>query len=762
MNSPIKRITVACGLIALVLLLVSCTKDPQKAKEKYLASGENYMKKGQFGDAAVEFQNAIRLDPRSADAYYQLAQAELGQHDGNAAYQSLEKAFALDQSRLDVRLERGRLYLAARDFQQAEEQANFIIEHEQNNVAAYQLLGSSFIGQQQPDKALPQFEKVMELSPNDPGSYVNVALVEISLGRYQDAEQHFKKAVSVDPKSIQAYTDLANFYRMTKPKRESEAELVLQEAIARNPEGAPLYLNLASMLASQGRREDAEGVLERLRKQVPNSADIARDIGDFYFQNKELDRALSEYRRGLSISPKNLEIKKRMQDLYLTTGQTQLAADLDQELMKDTPKDTIVRIDHGRLLMAQGNPQNAIVYLQKVVADATDSAEAHYYLAMAYSQNGEADQAHTALIDTLKASPGLPLALEALARLSMAQDRPADAQVYANELKERFPFEPRYRLLLAEALKDQDQFVLAQKEILIAMQLAPSDPMIHLNLAEIYSAQKKWPEAQKEFDTALKLDPNNTTLLGKYTDYLIDRNQFAQALIHVREYLNSNPNDANGHVILGYVYYDSKNYTAAQTEFERAIQLDQTNVQAYLRLGKLFEDEGQIDLAIARYQKSLELQPRSAPLATMVGNFYLNKGDLATARKYYNQALGADPNFPIAIANIAWLDAEEGKDLDSALGMAQKAKSLEPDLLSITDTLGWVLYKRGSYPEAIPLLQDCVNKSPDSAEFRFHLGMSLLANGQEAKGKEQLQTALRMNLRSVDAQQARLKLSQTN
>ena len=41
--------------------------------------------------------------------------------------------------------------------------------------------------------------------------------------------------------------------------------------------------------------------------------------------------------------------------------------------MKDAPKDVIVRIDHGRLLMAQGKIQDAIILLEKVVKDAADS-----------------------------------------------------------------------------------------------------------------------------------------------------------------------------------------------------------------------------------------------------------------------------------------------------------------------------------------------------------------------------------------------------
>jgi Tfp pilus assembly protein PilF len=156
------------------------------------------------------------------------------------------------------------------------------------------------------------------------------------------------------------------------------------------------------------------------------------------------------------------------------------------------------------------------------------------------------------------------------------------------------------------------------------------------------------------------------------------------------------------------------------------------------------------------------LQPRMAPLATMVGSLYLDKGDLVAARKYFAQALAADPNFALANADMAWVDAEEGKDLDAALAMAQKAKSLMPNLASIIDTLGWVMYKQGRYPPAIPLFEQCVQKSPGSAQFRYHLGMTLMADGQKVKARDQLQTALRMKLDGMDAEEARQALSRTD
>src|SRR6202035_5891733 len=122
-----------------------------------------YMKKGQYSDASIEFRNALRLDPRFVDAYYQLAQADLAQRDWQGAYASLQKAIELDPGRLDARLDRGRLYLAARQFDKSEEEARSVLQKEPSNVAGYQLLGAALMGQQKADTALEAFSKVTEL-----------------------------------------------------------------------------------------------------------------------------------------------------------------------------------------------------------------------------------------------------------------------------------------------------------------------------------------------------------------------------------------------------------------------------------------------------------------------------------------------------------------------------------------------------------------------------------------------------------------------
>jgi tetratricopeptide (TPR) repeat protein len=753
-------VAVRVSLAFIILLAVSCSRDPQKAKAKYFAAGQNYMEKGQYGDAAIEFRNALRLDPRFVEAYYQLARVDLAQKNWGAAYASLDKAIELDPSRIDARLDRGRLYLAAKQYSLAKDEATFIVSHDPKNVGAYQLLGSSLLGEQKYEEALAAFLKATGLLPNDSSTYLSMAVIESKLQRPADAEQYFKKALALDPKATQAYIALAGFYRMEG--RGADAQQVLQTSIDKNPEAVEPYIELASIIDSQSGTAGADTVLEKLRERLPGSADAAIAIGDFYAKRNKFDQALAEYKRGLISSPKDLEIEKQIQDVYLQTNQIRLAADLDRDLMALAPKDVMVRVYHGRLLLAQGKFPNAIIELQRVAADAADSAQARYFLAMAYWQNSEVAQANNTLQDALKLSPGLPVVLQALVRINLAQSNPSNARNYAQQLVDEQPSDPGNRLLLADALSHQGLYQPEMEQLVIAQRLAPKDATIHLSMAEAFSTQKKFAEAQKEFEAAFQNDPRNTAILGRWALFLVSRNEASEALSRVQQYVSANPANPYGYVLLGGLNADLKNYSSAQAELEQAIRIDPKNVEAYLQLGKVYQAQGQLDLAIARYQTAIDLQPKLASLSTMIGNLYLDKGDLETARKYYTKVLQADPNAAIANANLAWVDAQEGKDLDVALGMAQKAKSLMPDLPAITDTLAWILYKKGNYAGAIPLLQDCVQKSPNSPDFHYHLGMTLVAAGQHLKGKDQLQAALRLNLPGSDAEQAHRALAQSN
>jgi Flp pilus assembly protein TadD len=67
--------------------------------------------------------------------------------------------------------------------------------------------------------------------------------------------------------------------------------------------------------------------------------------------------------------------------------------------------------------------------------------------------------------------------------------------------------------------------------------------------------------------------------------------------------------------------------------------------------------------------------------------------------------------------------------------MIRKAVALAPDDASITDSLGWALYKRGKLPDAIETLQRAAASDPTQAEIHEHLGDALFASGRRYEAR---------------------------
>ena len=88
--------------------------------------------------------------------------------------------------------------------------------------------------------------------------------------------------------------------------------------------------------------------------------------------------------------------------------------------------------------------------------------------------------------------------------------------------------------------------------------------------------------------------------------------------------------------------------------------------------------------------------------------------------------------------------AEQGRDLDTALGWAQMARKKQPENPENADTLGWVQYKLGRYILARDQLQFAVSKEPDNPAFQYHLAMIY----KETKQIGEAQAALRKAISS--------------
>jgi tetratricopeptide (TPR) repeat protein len=136
-----------------------------------------------------------------------------------------------------------------------------------------------------------------------------------------------------------------------------------------------------------------------------------------------------------------------------------------------------------------------------------------------------------------------------------------------------------------------------------------------------------------------------------------------------------------------------------------------------------------------------------------------NRKQFAEARDAYEKIISVAPNFVLALNNLAVFYTEQFQDLDKAYDFARRARDQAPNEPHTGDTLGWVLFKRGDYRNALPLLQDSAAKLADQPEIQYHLGMVHYMLGDEDASRAALQKASQAGSDFPQKEDARQRLA---
>jgi tetratricopeptide (TPR) repeat protein len=157
--------------------------------------------------------------------------------------------------------------------------------------------------------------------------------------------------------------------------------------------------------------------------------------------------------------------------------------------------------------------------------------------------------------------------------------------------------------------------------------------------------------------------------------------------------------------------------------------------------------QGRFDAAIRLYARAVTAVPDPATLAAL-GDVYVVIGDRRAASDRYATveaiATLAETGRRLYDRQLALFRADHGGDLEGALRIARDGLETRRDVYGY-DALAWVLYRLGRHEEARAAADEALALGTPDPRLWFHAGMISAALGDEARAREELGRALRLN-----------------
>ncbi len=351
-NIPLRSAAALCALAG--VLLLGCTRDPNVLKQKYFQSGAQYLQSGKYREAAIEFQNAIQIDPRFAQAHYQLAQTYLKESLWNGAYQELLRTKDLDPQNTGARSDLTKLLLASGKFQDAHDLAAAILAAKPDSFDMQLVLANADASLGNTQLATDEAARAIQMAPDRQEGYLALALLQVNDQKLTEAEANFQKAVSINGRFLAARLLLGQFYQQQKWWLEAEEQY--EAAIAAAPSNPTPRAQLARLYLAQNRKDDAERTLADAKKAIGNDPLGYRMLGDYYIGIGDSQRALAEYASLSEEHPQEITVKRIYIQLLLLENQVDQANILNEQILKANAQDTEALIVRGEILSRKGTP----------------------------------------------------------------------------------------------------------------------------------------------------------------------------------------------------------------------------------------------------------------------------------------------------------------------------------------------------------------------------------------------------------------------
>jgi tetratricopeptide (TPR) repeat protein len=262
-------------------------------------------------------RNTEALDPRSAEAHFDVGVALADQRNLEGALAAFSEAVRLEPRSPKMRYNRGRVLFELRRYGEAQPELEIAWRLAPQDTSALYLLGISEKELGHRSRSLQLFQKLTEIDPRDAEGHYLMGDDLLYFGRKKEAIAQWKAAVELDPEHAEALYHLSQMLAEQDP----QAAQAYRERVQTVKKKAQ-YADRAKMLSVLAANSAKEGNLQQAIKYLQEAlelcgecslrGDLLKSLGLVYCNAGDLKNGETRLRQALKLMPRDADIQKSL------------------------------------------------------------------------------------------------------------------------------------------------------------------------------------------------------------------------------------------------------------------------------------------------------------------------------------------------------------------------------------------------------------------------------------------------------------------
>ena len=408
-----------------------------------------------------------------------------------------------------------------------------------------------------------------------------------------------------------------------------------------DPDNSIAIRELADIYLAQNQKISAIKMYKKFENFVDSNAELLKVkliLAGLHTDLEEYNEAFEELFSIKEVYPEDMEVNKKLIELYIKTKDFENATNLCKELLMSIQDDNFslwLLQNLVNIYYALKNYDEALEYANSMLEHPfADKVSTKALIAKIYILKGEFNKG----LDYL---------------LILAENNPENVEI---------------RKIIAQAYIDEKQYtnaVTTYKEIL---DLVPPREvaLVHSDMSNLYIQwamdlfeEGEYTECFKLFPLAIQYNESNPQIyfqLGKVNMHIKSYNE---AINQLRKSLELDPVQPECYICLSECYEVIENIYEEKIALLKAIKYDNENPYAHYRLAKLYARQRDTENEISSLRRVIQLDPDHIGARHQLALIYESQGAISDAIEMYESILKRDPENETAKENLEML-REEG------------------------------------------------------------------------------------------------------